>query len=157
MLSAKLRLRLPPALAILAGLTMLAFVGIFPTRLAMIQTAAGLAALIVGLMALEREGKLPRLPILRRLGDWSYAMYLVHVPVILGTFKLLGGSPTWLMLTISAVSVLLVSAAVGQLDLATYYRLKTVVDRAPRVVLAGFAIAFLAMFLAAAFWGLRQR
>jgi exopolysaccharide production protein ExoZ len=156
-LSAKLRRRIPPALAIMAGLMLLALVEFFPTRLAMIQAAAGLAALIVGLMALERGGRLPRLPLLRRLGDWSYAMYLVHVPVILATGKLLGGSPTWLILTVGLFGVLLVSAVVGQLDLATYYRLKTVLDRAPSAVRTGLAVAFLTVFLAAALSGLGPR
>ena len=154
-LAARMRFRVAPLAAFLVGATLLAMVPFHSTRLDVIQTAAGLTAVIVGLMELERSGKLPRLPNLRRLGDWSYAIYLVHVPVILGVCKLLGGSPTWLILAISSASVVLVSAAVGMLDLQIYYRLKTALDGAPAAVRTCLALAFVGMFLTAALIGLR--
>lgn len=157
-LAASLRRRLSPVLSILAGLVLLALVEVFPHPLAMVQAAAGLAALVTGLMALERDGKLARLPRLRRLGDWSYAIYLVHVPVILAAFKLMGGIfANWLIVAVATVAVLLASAGVGQLDLAAYRRLKAMLDGAPATVRTAIASTFVVVFLAAAVVGLRSR
>lgn len=153
-LAAKVRWRIPPAMAILLGVSLLVLVEFFPTRLNMIQTAAGMAALIMGLMGLEVRGMLPHLPVLRRFGDWSYAMYLVHVPVILATTKLLSGSPTWLIMTGGLAGVLLVSTVIGQMDVEAYRRLKYILDRGPGAVRVGLAIAFVAVFVASALWGL---
>jgi peptidoglycan/LPS O-acetylase OafA/YrhL len=153
-LSAKLRWRISPWLALLIGVALLVLVELLPTRLNMIQTTAGLALMVMGVLNLEHRGMLPRLPLLRRLGDWSYAMYLVHVPVILGTCKLLGNSPTWLVMATGFAAVLLVSACIGQVDVVSYRRLKNSLDRGPRAVRFGVAIAFVGVFAASALWGL---
>jgi exopolysaccharide production protein ExoZ len=129
---------------------------VFATRLAMLQVAGATALIVMGLLALERGGRLPRLPWLKRLGDWSYAMYLVHVPVILATFKLMPGRPPALVVATAALAVVFASAIVGQIDTTVYYRLKRVVDRGPNVARIALATTFLVMFAAAALYGLRQ-
>ncbi len=40
------------------------------------------AFIVAGALALEQSGAMPRWPALARLGDASYALYLVHVPVV---------------------------------------------------------------------------
>lgn len=156
-IGAHVRLRARPLPALLAGVLLIAVVEAAPHRLAMVQVAAGLACIVMGLLALERGGRLPQLLPLRRLGDWSYAIYLVHVPVILGTFKLMPGASAWMTLGTSLALVLLSSALIGTLDVAAYYRLKKVLDSAPAAVRVGIAGTFVVAFLAAAIYGLRGR
>lgn len=65
------------------------------------------------------------------LGEWSYALYLCHVPCIWTVFHLwpasFGIGSAWL----SAIAMtIVVSAGVGMLDVQMYRRLKTVVDNA---------------------------
>jgi exopolysaccharide production protein ExoZ len=149
------RERFPALPSILAGVVVLVLTDTFPSRLAMVQVAGGAALIVMGLLAIERQGRLPRLPWLRRLGDWSYAMYLVHVPVILATFKLMPGRAPALVVATAAIAVVAASAVVGQMDLTAYYRLKRVLDRAPNAARIAVATAFLAMFGVAALCGLR--
>jgi len=156
-LAARIGRRIAAAPAIAAGIALLALSELVPHRLAMVQVAAGLAAVIIGVIGLERAGRLGSFPLLRRLGDWSYAMYLVHVPVILGTFKLMPHAPAWLLIGTSLALVLLVSAAIGSIDVAGYYRLKRVLDAAPARVRSTLAGGFVVLFLAAAVYGLRGR
>lgn len=155
-LGAGLRERIAALPAVLTGLTLMVLVDFFPTPFAMVQVAAGIALIVFGLLAAERDGHLPRAPWLRRLGDWSYAMYLVHVPIILATFKLMSGRSPALVMTTAAAAVLLASAAVGQIDIAAYYRVKRMLDRGHNAWRVALATTFLLMFAAAALWGLRQ-
>jgi exopolysaccharide production protein ExoZ len=148
--------RFPALPSIVAGVVLLVLNEVFATRLAMLQVAGATALIVMGLLALERGGRLPRLPWLKRLGDWSYAMYLVHVPVILATFKLMPGRPPALVVATAALAVVFASAIVGQIDTTVYYRLKRVVDRGPNVARIALATTFLVMFAAAALYGLRQ-
>ncbi len=156
-LGARLRANIQPLPSLVAGILLMVLVEVVPHRLAMVQVAAGLALMVMGLLALERGGRLPRIAPLRRLGDWSYAMYLVHVPVILGTFKLMPGAPIWLTLATSLALVVIMSAIIGTLDVAGYYRLKRSFDAAPASVRTALAGAFVAVFAAASVYGLGSR
>lgn len=155
-LGARARHYVRPLPALLAGVLLLAMLEVAPHRLNLVQAAAGLACLVMGLLALERSGRLPQLLPLRRLGDWSYAIYLVHVPVILGTFKLMPGASAWITMGTSLALVLLTSALIGSVDVAAYYRLKRALDAAPAALRIGLAGTFVLAFLAAALYGLRS-
>ena len=154
-LGQRLQAKVEPYSAIAAGMLLLILAEIFKTSFGMIQTCAGLFGIIMGLIALERRGKLPDIPALRRLGDWSYVLYLVHVTVILGVFKLVNASSGVLLITAMGVTIL-VSAVLGQLDLACYRKLKRVCDTASPRLHQGLAAGFIAVFFAAALFGLRQ-
>jgi len=154
-LAARVRNRIPALPAIAAGIGLLVLAEFTPHRLTMVQVAAGLALVVIGVIGIERNGRLSSLPVLRRLGDWSYAMYLVHVPVILAAFKLMPtNAPVWLAMGVSFACVLLASAAIGSMDVAMYYRLKRVVDRAPAPARVTIAACFVIVFLAAGLYGL---
>jgi peptidoglycan/LPS O-acetylase OafA/YrhL len=127
---------------------------IFKTSFAMIQICVGLFGIVMGLIALERQGKLPDIPVLRKLGDWSYVLYLVHVTVILGVFKLVNASSGVLLILATTVAIL-VSAVLGQLDLACYRKLKGLCDRATPRLHQGLAAAFITVFFTAALFGLK--
>jgi peptidoglycan/LPS O-acetylase OafA/YrhL len=72
-----------------SGATLLALIGALIAAFAAIGqlsaaiVAAGSAALILGLARLDRIGaKTPlSLPFMRTLGDWSYALFILHVPL----------------------------------------------------------------------------
>ncbi len=67
------------SLAVLIGS---AFLGAPAEHLRLLAWGLPGAGLVFGLAALERHGALPRLPLLERIGDASYALYLSHTFVI---------------------------------------------------------------------------
>ena len=79
-------------------------------------------------------------------------MYLVHVPLIVGVYRLLPNQSGGVLLLASLLVVVLGSAALGELELelACYRRLKRQVDAAPEAVRGMLAAAFLVMFFDAA-------
>ena len=67
---------------------------------------------------------------LTRLGDWSYALYLCHVPILLWMFRLAPASWSGLLLWSASIVLSLIAAAgFGSIDLAMYRRLKAWVDK----------------------------
>lgn len=80
---------------------------------------------------------------LTKLGDWSYALYLCHVPVMLWIFRLAPAS--WPSIPLYCAVVLLsVGAAVvlGSIDLALYRRLKVWVDARKSTPTAAMGASF---------------
>lgn len=125
----------------------------FPHPYTMLQMCAGVAALVMGFIALELRGRLSKVRSLRHLGNWSYALYLIHVPVILGIIKLVT-APSWVLAIASMVAAVAVSAVLGTLDVAGYSWLKRITDRSEDAhrILAGL---FVLVFLVAGILGLR--
>jgi peptidoglycan/LPS O-acetylase OafA/YrhL len=132
--------------------------GAFLFALAQIQFVAQFANLIMGLgcalivawaAALADDGPMSS-PRLAKVGDWSFAIYLVHVPVLTTLYQILpvGMNPIWVWAT-SLAAALLAGAALGVLDIYTYQHLKTFVDAikprrakfAPAVFASFFGIA----------------
>ena len=154
-LGQRLQTKVEPFSAIVLGLLVVASAEVFKTSFDMVHICLGLFGIIMGLIALERQGKLPDIPVLRKLGDWSYVLYLVHVTVILGVFKLVNASSSVLLILATTVAIL-VSAVLGQLDLACYRKLKGLCDSATPRLHQGLAAAFITVFFTAALFGLRQ-
>lgn len=134
-----------PLWTILGGLAIVALEAFFPTNWSTIQISGGIFCMVIGLVAVEKNGRLPSNPALVRLGGWSYAMYLVHVPVLIGTFKLLGQASAFLMFAMGLLLTLIVSALIGTIDVAGYYFLKRWVDKYPKLH-TRIAAAFIVMF-----------
>ena len=83
------------------------------------------------------------------LGDWSYATYLVHVPVILAVYRFASTAAPSPLVWLAAIGITLVaSALIGPFDVTLYSRLKRAVDRqSPRKRII-FCVGFLALTLA---------
>lgn len=82
-------------------------------------------------------------------GDWSYATYLVHVPVILAVYRLASAVAPSPFLWLAAIGITLVaSAAIGPFDVTLYRRLKRAVDRLSRRKQMTFCAAFLVLTMA---------
>lgn len=90
------------------------------------------------------------------LGDWSYALYLVHVPCILLTYKFWPKGAGVGAASVAAIAAALVmAAALGSLDLRLYRYLKSAVhglgDKERRRRVNVYALVFIAASLAGVF------
>ena len=122
--------------------------GVYAGNYGMLLTSCGVA-LLVGWAA--TPSATPRAPIkaMVLLGDWSFALYLVHVPVIKTLLQWLPLTwpplTNWLLLIAGAV---VVACFAGTLDVALYRRVKDACDSlsaAPRVLIC---LSFLTLFFA---------
>ena len=138
-----------PLLTIGLGLAIVIQAVYFRTSWIEIEIGVGLTAFSLGLIALERQKRLVQLPWLAKLGDWSYALYLIHVPIIIATIKV--AQPfyqgEWLVLG-CVVMALLAASVVGRMDMALYRSLKRFFDDKPTAQRIGIT-AFLTVFLSA--------
>jgi exopolysaccharide production protein ExoZ len=117
--------------------------------------AAGAAAtlLTMDFMRIKLPENTPA--VLFRLGDWSYALYLCHLPCILVVYRLwpvsLGIGGAWLF----AIAVtLIVSVGFGMFDVRMYRYLKDAVDRLDRRTLHRRVGVFVSAFVLASLIGL---
>jgi exopolysaccharide production protein ExoZ len=97
--------------------------------------------------------------VLERLGDWSYALYLIHAPVVLLVYHVLPvpvpGLAAWSVAVFASVSG---SAALGMLDVELYRRLKRCCDRLSVAAATALSMVFLGTFLSASlYWDVHQR
>lgn len=60
-------------------------------------------AIVLGVLAIEAEGRMPVVPRLERLGDASYSIYLLHGPMVGLIWRLSGGPPLALYLPLAAM------------------------------------------------------
>ncbi|SFS07897.1 Peptidoglycan/LPS O-acetylase OafA/YrhL, contains acyltransferase and SGNH-hydrolase domains [Dyella sp. OK004] len=91
-----------------------------------------------------REGTLHPRRSLAALGDWSYALYLVHVPVIRALCSIIPTSIPIMTLWFAAISVpIAVAVLFGKIDLWMYKALKSRVDRSGHALHFGLAMCFL--------------
>jgi len=89
---------------------------------------------LAGAVALDRAGRLPALPLLKRLGDASYSLYMIHplmVSALAQLWKHAGGQGLqgWLFVALSLVATSiagLISHALVEKPLTEFlqYRLK---------------------------------
>lgn len=94
-------------------------------------------------------GRSPNRPLVA-LGDWSYALYLCHVPIIMAFCRYMPSSVGSMQMWFGAMGLpLVVAAGAGKIDLAMYRKLKSWVDRTAtltKVILCGsFLLCMLGM------------
>jgi len=87
-----------------------------------------------------------------RLGNASYVLYLIHVPVIRALYSSDIDLSRSLMALLAVVTCLATALVLGDLDTRAYRRLKAWVDRAPEGVRRAMAVAGGAAVLGAAAW-----
>jgi exopolysaccharide production protein ExoZ len=123
--------RIPPGTGILALCIMMAMV---PNDQAGARWAAGAAAALLVFDVMRF--KVPPRTVLGRvqlglqvLGDWSYALYLIHVPTILLVYHFWPATAGTGAASLSAaIAAVILSAGFGTLDVWMYRRLKSAVD-----------------------------
>ncbi|WP_317060030.1 acyltransferase family protein [Xanthomonas hortorum] len=80
------------------------------------------------------------------LGDWSYALYLIHAPIIIALCKYLPLSVGTMQLWFAAVGLPLIAAVIfGKIDIGLYRIVKRKVDLAPRKFRVALCVIFLAL------------
>lgn len=141
---------LPPRVCLLAGPAALVLVA---SDIPQVRWWLSLAAVLIVAGAVQVRqvsvaGVLGRWAV--RFGDWSYALYLVHIPMIVAAFRLAPASMPTPALFAGAIGLSLAAAALfGSLDVALYRRLRRLSDRlAPRraaIAAYGFALVYLAI------------
>jgi exopolysaccharide production protein ExoZ len=117
--------------------------------------ATGLISAVIVAGALRAEPRAaPAFDPLEKLGDWSYALYLCHVPIILLALALMPLSTGPILLWLGTMAACLVaSALIGSLDIRLYGMAKRVVDTADPCWLRVSIAAYLALFVAIAVYG----
>ncbi|WP_279477874.1 acyltransferase [Aureimonas sp. SK2] len=115
--------------------------------------ASAAAVVLVGLaMSPEFRGERDTVftRIATKLGDWSYALYLCHVPVIMGmhTYLPFGPVAMWFATVIGA---LLLAIPLGMLDIRLYAWLRKRSDRSTPESFRRWAWIYVGVYLAIAF------
>ncbi|MCK8783406.1 acyltransferase [Roseomonas sp. NAR14] len=124
------RVRAGPGCLVL-GLSLILACGAMPAFV--VWTVGAGCALLVAVAA--SAGERPahgEIETLSRLGDWSFALYLVHVPTVIWLLQALPPACPPLAAWLAAIGAsLAVSVLVGKLDIRLYRGLKRGCDRAP--------------------------
>ncbi|PVE26196.1 hypothetical protein DC522_00020 [Microvirga sp. KLBC 81] len=144
-----------PAVAVLM-LFLTLMIGTFDVAIS--RAAAGIVGVyIVGLITAQVENKTPG-PIglaMSKLGDYSYAIYLCHAPVILWTYKATATTlPAWAMWCAAVTAALLIGIMLGVADVKVYRVLRRWSDSTNPALRVGLVSIYLAVFAVVAAYGL---
>ncbi len=82
-----------------------------------------------------------------KAADYSYALYLVHVPVILAVYTLSGLAPPAVLWPLGVVASLLVAALAGQAEVSLYRRSKHLITNTNIWAVRAFVLLYLCIFL----------
>lgn len=114
------------------------------------RATAGVGSVFLVAAALQLNFKLPRAAdfVLQKLGDWSYAIYLIHVSVITAVFSF-PNLPLSAMTSfpIAIIAAMLLAIALGEADLRLHRMSRAMVQTAPERVLITAIWLFLWAYL----------
>jgi exopolysaccharide production protein ExoZ len=148
------RHRLHPALLLLVPPLVLASTVVPITTARWLCGLAAILAVGVAVQGRQVRDDAPAMRAALRFGDWSYVLYLAHVPVIFLVLHLApAGSSGWALWPACVVAILAATALLGPWDLRAYRALRRAIDAAPRRRIAGVMAAWLALFLGTAGFG----
>ena len=137
-----------------AAIILLLPVFVFELDAAMLRLVTGLSASLLVASAVTAPMTVPSGPLARfglRLGDASYVLYLVHVPIIMTLSAVLpAATPPVLLWFVWAGASTAAAIALAPLDGAIHRRLKRHITGAPKRRLSIVALAFIGFFLAVA-------
>lgn len=106
-------------------------------------SALGCTFLVAWAVRPQAAGAEANAPLLA-LGDWSYALYLCHVPIIIALCRALPESVGTMQLWFAAVGLPIVAAvALGKVDIWLYRILKRRVDASPHMAKRALCAVFL--------------
>jgi|GEM_PF-683211 peptidoglycan/LPS O-acetylase OafA/YrhL len=147
-----LRKGLIGASAPLIGIGLLvAYEAMKPVSLGLSSAFAGIGSMFLVAYAVHIGTTRSSAPIrpLAALGDWSYALYLIHVPIIRALCHIMPTSVPTMQLWFAAVGIPIIACILfGKIDLAMYRALKIRVDRLGRRSLMLLAVVFVGLLLA---------
>jgi len=129
---------------------LVAYEAMKPVSLGLSSAFSGIGSMFLVAYAVHVGTTRPSAPIrpLAALGDWSYALYLIHVPIIRALCHVMPVSVPTMQLWFAAVGIpIIVCIPFGKVDLAMYRALKVRVDRVGRKPLMLLAVLFVGMLL----------
>ena len=121
-----------------------------PDEIRVAWQGVGAAAVLAGALAIEAQGRMPRLDGLARLGDATYAIYLLH-PMVLTAFRVGArmlhlpadrmalGAPLVIVMTLAAVGVGVVAHLTIERPMMDFFRRERERDRKARAARAALA------------------
>jgi peptidoglycan/LPS O-acetylase OafA/YrhL len=151
---AALRAGLVPRRALIAGCVLaIASVPLNPSHSRFVPGLVA-ALIVAGAVRDDPGARRRRFDPLARLGDWSYALYLCHVPVIRLVYQAAPADADTKALWLCAVAgALAVAAALGSVDVRLYRSAKRLVDRTREDRLRLWVGAYVAVFAGLAVYG----
>jgi peptidoglycan/LPS O-acetylase OafA/YrhL len=114
-------------LLLLAGVAVGWHFGLLAGRLEATAYAVSCACLVAVVARLPEHDPVP-LRWLARLGDWSFALYLVHVPVLMIVLPQLAGYSLPLLVVTGLAAALAAGGLIGAADIALHARLRRICD-----------------------------
>lgn len=143
--------KIAPLPALLVAAISIAFANLAHT-LALERLAAGIGCVFLIAAAVNAGDVVPSLikPAFRKLGEWSYALYLIHIPVLFVVFRPEFAHMGHVMVLVGVAVAIAGGAVLGQVDLAVLKRTRTwdVKRREPWVITA--TALFLVVYFACA-------
>ena len=118
-----------------------------------VRVFAGIGSAFLIVSALQRPVNPPRVVhlALTKLGDWSYAIYLIHVPILTYIFTVYRGENTpWFAWPVATALALAMGALLGEIDQVLTEKGKSLVKGSSLKVLNVAAVTFIAVYLGAA-------
>lgn len=118
-----------------------------------IRVIAGFGAAALVCAAVQMTITLPRIiePAFDKLGDWSYSLYLIHVPIVTLVYRNIADSDSIsLAYPLAIASAILAAACLGELDVAMHNRTKGILAKIAAKHLTVLVSAFVAIYLAIA-------
>jgi len=111
---------------------LIAYEAMKPVSLGLSAAFAGIGSMFLVAYAVHAgattQSSAPNRPLVA-LGDWSYALYLCHVPIIIALCHVMPVSVPTMQLWFAAVPII-ACILIGKIDLAMYRALKFYIDRA---------------------------
>lgn len=95
----------------LAGWTLVQAGGLFVELWRPLLWGGPAALLVAGALSLEQAGAVPDWPWLRRLGDASYSIYLLHLPAVALVAHMVGPQRVWLFLPLALAASIIAGLA----------------------------------------------
>jgi len=113
---------------------LIAYEAMKPVSLGLSAAFAGIGSMFLVAYAVHAgattQSSAPNRPLVA-LGDWSYALYLCHVPIIIALCHVMPVSVPTMQLWFAAVGIPIIACIlIGKIDLAMYRALKFYIDRA---------------------------
>ena len=145
--------RPPPILPIGLGFILCGLYSFGPQNLDVARWlfGCGTALILAGAISLSAErpsfGDTPLGRFLAKTADYSYALYLCHMPIVLAVYTIGKGASSAGLWVIAVIGSLCVATLAGMLDVILYQRLKLIVSRAGPRVVAVSMLAYIAVYL----------
>lgn len=140
-----------PTTLLIVGLGVMVIAHLVPTSI--VRTIVAISAgCLVGWATSLRRAPILIHRALSRLGDWSYSLYLCHVPIIIICYNSLPDASIILLFSLAIFTSLVVTALVGPIETRLHELSRTTTQRMPPLVKVLFSLSFVVLYAATGFY-----